>query len=266
MQLRRRPVRPEWKPLYAAHGVRVESWSRFLAHEPALLHRVMHHKALASTRSPGPSTRVCSWESSEPPKLVDRVQILAPCSCRCGRMARRLPCKQDHAGSSPAVGFDDALGVCRTARDPPKVEDQVRLLARALGRTSPRVCRTHGGLRSRKAGFDSRAGDRSVLVSITSSGCAGCAHDPAKVEDQVQFLARTWPCSGLTKHSGRRSLTAGRRSAKPQKRVRRPPAPFIAYPVVRRSWFTHTDRSRARDRRLRSPRTPDNHTPSGRPA
>ena len=37
MKLRRRPVRPEWKPLYAAQGVRVESWARFLPHEPALL-------------------------------------------------------------------------------------------------------------------------------------------------------------------------------------------------------------------------------------
>src|SRR4051812_13563196 len=27
----------------------------------------------------------------------------------------------------------------------------------------------------------------------TSSGCDGRAHDPAKVDDQVQFLARTWP-------------------------------------------------------------------------
>ena len=37
MKLRRRPVRPEWKPLYAAQGVRVGSWVRFLPHEPALL-------------------------------------------------------------------------------------------------------------------------------------------------------------------------------------------------------------------------------------
>jgi len=37
MRLRRCPVRPEWKPLYAAHGVRVESWARFLSHELALL-------------------------------------------------------------------------------------------------------------------------------------------------------------------------------------------------------------------------------------
>ena len=36
MRLRRRPVRPEWKPFYAAGVVPVESWSRFLKHEPAL--------------------------------------------------------------------------------------------------------------------------------------------------------------------------------------------------------------------------------------
>ena len=37
MRLRRRPTRPEWRPLYAAHGARVASWDRFLAREPALL-------------------------------------------------------------------------------------------------------------------------------------------------------------------------------------------------------------------------------------
>jgi 5-methylcytosine-specific restriction endonuclease McrA len=36
MRLRRGPVRPEWKPFYAAHGARIESWNRFLKHEPAL--------------------------------------------------------------------------------------------------------------------------------------------------------------------------------------------------------------------------------------
>ncbi|HEX3449430.1 MAG TPA: HNH endonuclease [Isosphaeraceae bacterium] len=36
MRLRRRPVRPEWKPFYAAQGARIESWARFLTHEPAL--------------------------------------------------------------------------------------------------------------------------------------------------------------------------------------------------------------------------------------
>jgi 5-methylcytosine-specific restriction endonuclease McrA len=36
MRLRRRPVRPEWKPFYAAQGVKIESWARFLKHETAL--------------------------------------------------------------------------------------------------------------------------------------------------------------------------------------------------------------------------------------
>ena len=57
---------------------------------------------------------------------------------------------------------------------------------------SPRVWRTHGGLRSRKAGFDSRVGGWSaVLIRWLSSECDGLAYDPAKVEDQVRFLART---------------------------------------------------------------------------
>jgi 5-methylcytosine-specific restriction endonuclease McrA len=37
MRLRRTPSRPEWKPLYsAAHGARVESWSRFMPDGHAL--------------------------------------------------------------------------------------------------------------------------------------------------------------------------------------------------------------------------------------
>ena len=108
---------------------------------------------------------------------------------------------------------------------------------------SPRVCRTHGGLRSRKAGFDSRVGgSRAVLFRSLSSECDGRAHDSAKVEDQVQFLARTWLSDRGSKHSRRRSLTARRRSAKPQKRVRLPPAPLSVCPVVPLSWFTRTDR------------------------
>jgi 5-methylcytosine-specific restriction endonuclease McrA len=38
MRLRRRPFRPEWKPFYATAGARIESWARFLNHEPALAH------------------------------------------------------------------------------------------------------------------------------------------------------------------------------------------------------------------------------------
>jgi len=36
MHLRRCPARPEWKPLYAAHGAGIASWSKFLAGERAL--------------------------------------------------------------------------------------------------------------------------------------------------------------------------------------------------------------------------------------
>ena len=37
MKLRRRPVRPEWKPLYAAQCAGPENWARFLPREPSLL-------------------------------------------------------------------------------------------------------------------------------------------------------------------------------------------------------------------------------------
>lgn len=36
MPLRRRPERPDWKPLYAAREPRIESWARFLRPEPAM--------------------------------------------------------------------------------------------------------------------------------------------------------------------------------------------------------------------------------------
>ncbi len=31
MTLRKKPARPMWKPLYASHGVRINSWSKFLS-------------------------------------------------------------------------------------------------------------------------------------------------------------------------------------------------------------------------------------------
>ena len=31
MHLRRKPFRPAWRPYYAAHGARIESWSKFLS-------------------------------------------------------------------------------------------------------------------------------------------------------------------------------------------------------------------------------------------
>jgi 5-methylcytosine-specific restriction endonuclease McrA len=35
LKLRRRPVKPEWKPFYAAHGAWIDSWAKFVTHEPA---------------------------------------------------------------------------------------------------------------------------------------------------------------------------------------------------------------------------------------
>ncbi len=31
MLLRKQPVRPQWKPLYATHGMRIDSWSKFVS-------------------------------------------------------------------------------------------------------------------------------------------------------------------------------------------------------------------------------------------
>lgn len=31
MKLRRQPVRPAWKPLYAHHSVQIASWSKFVS-------------------------------------------------------------------------------------------------------------------------------------------------------------------------------------------------------------------------------------------
>jgi 5-methylcytosine-specific restriction endonuclease McrA len=37
LRLRKRPARPEWKPLDAAGDVRIESWAKFVTREPALV-------------------------------------------------------------------------------------------------------------------------------------------------------------------------------------------------------------------------------------
>ena len=31
MPLRKQPIRPSWKPIYASQGIRIDSWSRFLS-------------------------------------------------------------------------------------------------------------------------------------------------------------------------------------------------------------------------------------------
>jgi hypothetical protein len=84
-----------------------------------------------------------------------------------------------------------ALGVCRSRTRPSEGRRPGSIPGEGIpaGPISPRVCRAHGGLRSRRAGSDSRAGD---CAFFKSSECDGFAYDPAKVEDQVQFLARTF--------------------------------------------------------------------------
>jgi 5-methylcytosine-specific restriction endonuclease McrA len=37
LRLRKRPARPDWKPLYAAEGARASGWSRFTSRQPALV-------------------------------------------------------------------------------------------------------------------------------------------------------------------------------------------------------------------------------------
>ena len=71
MRLRRRPVRPEWKPFYAARG----RADRELVSVPEARAGPGDGLSRATVHD---MTGVCSWESSEPPKLADRVQILAP--------------------------------------------------------------------------------------------------------------------------------------------------------------------------------------------
>ena len=47
-----------------------------------------------------------------------------------------------------------------------------------------------------------------LITAHLSSGCAGFAYDPAKVEDQVQFLARTLACGSKAEKSVR-SMSLG---------------------------------------------------------
>ena len=86
------------------------------------------------------------------------------------------------------------------ARDPPKVADQVRFLARASARLArrgraciepPREC--VGRMAVFEAAGPGPIPGRGIVrtTDIASSECAGSAHDLAKVGDQVRFLART---------------------------------------------------------------------------
>jgi hypothetical protein len=74
--------------------------------------------------------------------------------------------------------------VQRIASDPPKVQIQVRFLVETLALQVYRIARQTTNLQD---GVQFLGG----ALERMSSGCAGSARDPAKVVDQVQFLART---------------------------------------------------------------------------
>jgi hypothetical protein len=85
--------------------------------------------------------------------------------------------------------------VCGIARQPPKLQDQVRFLDGLLEQCVSRVCRMSTAVfETARRGSIPRRGTE----IDTSLGCAGFAYDPAKVEDQVQFLARTLGSIWLT--------------------------------------------------------------------
>ena len=69
-----------WQPVHVTTVLRalVMLWNETAkAVEPALL-LARRTTTPRHWDRPGPISGVCSWESSEPPNLADRVQILAP--------------------------------------------------------------------------------------------------------------------------------------------------------------------------------------------
>ena len=105
-------------------------------------------------------TRVCSWESRQPPKLLHGVRLLALVLM-----------------SRWCSGF---------ALDPPKVQALVQFQVGILTQPASVPDRTAVLETARRGSTPRRAAAR-----FTSSGCAGWARNPAKVEVQVRFLART---------------------------------------------------------------------------
>ena len=77
--------------------------------------------------------------------------------------------------------------MCRIARQLPKLSDQVRFLDGLLDCVALQVYRI---ARQTTNLLDEVRFLGGALNENTSSECAGSARDRAKVEDQVQFLAR----------------------------------------------------------------------------
>ena len=161
MHLRKRPDRPEWKPLYATHGARLASRA---GHGSSPMSPSWPWRD-SSNSGPGSAgaafTGVCSWESSEPPKLADRVRILAPL------LNRRIADVAEGRGTCLVNRFMPVRvrpSACLMIPGPWSVTDSHATLRRSQTRfdswrgRSPRVWWRHGGLRNRRAGFDSRVG------------------------------------------------------------------------------------------------------------
>ncbi len=122
-------------------------------------------------------SRCWPWREPRPARLV--VKIKNNRSVLLGEQLATKTRGQVSNPCAPAGRLSLPLECDGTAHDSSKVADQVRLLARVLSRRSPRVCRAHGGLLNRKAGFDSRAGD---------FRCQG----PRSVTDAHTTLRRSW--------------------------------------------------------------------------
>ncbi len=108
--------------------------------------------------------------------------------CALRGMRVRIPClplvaPETVSAARPVrcVALQNALGVCRIARDPPKVEGQVRSLARALAQVSvsfarPRsVTDSHATLRKSQTRFDSWRG-RSCRSTSRLEPASGTVH------------------------------------------------------------------------------------------
>lgn len=103
---------------------------------------------------------MCSWESRQPPKLLHGVRLLALVLM-----------------SRWCSGF---------ALDPPKVQALVQIQVGILIQPASVPDCTAVLETARRGSTPRRAATR-----FSSSGCAGLAFNPAKVEVQVRFLART---------------------------------------------------------------------------